>query len=339
MSLKATLMFKLRSLSVLLLLGLSGVCYACQVPVFRYALERWKADPYRIVVLHEGRLDERIVAEIQTLRTKADHGELKSYAGAAVSVVDLRETSDPRLLAVKRLNPEVKLPILAAFYPSKSDAPADSPAYVEAFDQQSAAKLFTSPARAELARRLLKGHSAVWLFLPCGDKEKDASARERLEKQLALDATRLELPSAEEMEIEPEVLAAAKIKLAVEFSVLTIERTDPREVFLVDALLHSESDLLDYDEPLAFPVFGRGRVLYALVGNGIQRDTIRAASTFIVGPCSCQVKDQNPGFDLLMNVPWDSAVGSTLISEPIETSDPGSPPRRLTIPPGNAPKR
>ncbi len=71
----------------------------------------------------------------------------------------------------------------------------------------------------------------------------------------------------------------------------------------------SEADLKELHEPMAFPVFGRGRVLYALIGKGINPDMIRRACEFMVGPCSCQVKAQNPGFDLLTNYNWEQAVG------------------------------
>ena len=83
---------------------------------------------------------------------------------------------------------------------------------------------------------------------------------------------------------------------------------------------------------MAFPVIGRGRVLYALVGKGIFRDTIAMASRFVVGPCSCQVKDQNPGFDLLLAVDWDEKLGGSVISKPpIEKS---GKPTLINIPPG-----
>jgi hypothetical protein len=55
-------------------------------------------------------------------------------------------------------------------------------------------------------------------------------------------------------------------------------------------------------------VFGRGRVLYALAGRGINADNIREACEFLVGPCSCQVKEMNPGVDLLMDVAWSRLV-------------------------------
>ena len=30
--------------------------HACQIPVFRYALERWQATPYEVVIFHRGPL-------------------------------------------------------------------------------------------------------------------------------------------------------------------------------------------------------------------------------------------------------------------------------------------
>ena len=154
-----------------------------------------------------------------------------------------------------------------------------------------------------------------------------------LQDQLAIDAKRMELPSAEEMEISEAALAESKIPLRIEFSAISVSRDDPQEKFLVDCLLGSEPDLGDYaQEPIAFPVFGRGIVLYALVGKGISPEVIRSASAFIVGPCSCQVKEQNPGFDLLLDCDWDRALGSSLISSPVPSIDVA--PRLLTIPPG-----
>jgi hypothetical protein len=103
----------------------------------------------------------------------------------------------------------------------------------------------------------------------------------------------------------------------------------------LNSLLNSEPDLHEYsDQPLAFPVFGRGIVLYALVGKGISPETIKSASSFIVGPCSCQVKEQNPGFDLLLSHDWDGAVGKQLISSASAQETTDAPPRLLTIPSG-----
>ncbi|HVJ87615.1 MAG TPA: hypothetical protein VM452_18285, partial [Caulifigura sp.] len=57
-----------------------------------------------------------------------------------------------------------------------------------------------------------------------------------------------------------------------------------------------------------FPVFGRLRALLPLVGPGITPENIRGSARFLAGACSCQVKEQNPGFDLLMNAHWDELI-------------------------------
>ena len=103
--------------------------------------------------------------------------------------------------------------------------------------------------------------------------------------------------------------------MKVSFSSLRLSRTDPAEKIFVDMLLGSEGGgelSLRADDvrgkPMAFPVFGRGRVLYGLVGDGINEDTIADACQLLIGPCTCQVKDDNPGIDLVMAVDWESLV-------------------------------
>jgi hypothetical protein len=48
------------------------------------------------------------------------------------------------------------------------------------------------------------------------------------------------------------------------------------------------------------------------------------------------VKEQNPGFDLLLDVDWAAAVGDVLVSDP--PSSVGTKPKLLTIPSGARPR-
>ena len=76
----------------------------------------------------------------------------------------------------------------------------------------------------------------------------------------------------------------------------------------METLLSTEPDLRGRDEPMAFPVFGRGRVLYALVGAGVNAENVRHTLDFLVGGCSCTIKRQNPGVDLLLTADWGPVV-------------------------------
>ena len=73
-------------------------------------------------------------------------------------------------------------------------------------------------------------------------------------------------------------------------------------------LLASEADLKDLDEPMVFPVYGRGRFMPPMVGKGITDENITHDAEFLTGPCSCQIKRQNPGTDLLAAVNWESLI-------------------------------
>ncbi len=89
---------------------------------------------------------------------------------------------------------------------------------------------------------------------------------------------------------------------------MRIRRDDSREQALIAMLSGCEPDLATLKEPQVFPVFGRGRALLPLVGMGISPDNIRDSATFLAGACSCQVKELNPGFDLLLTADWKALL-------------------------------
>ena len=58
--------------------------HACNVPVFRYALERWPADLFDVVVLHRGELSESDAAAVEAIRKQS-----QAHRGTAnIEVVD-----------------------------------------------------------------------------------------------------------------------------------------------------------------------------------------------------------------------------------------------------------
>jgi hypothetical protein len=154
---------------------------------------------------------------------------------------------------------------------------------------------------------LLRGAAAVFLFLPAGDPPADSAARARLQSLLDELSRTLAWPPADPA--EPAHPAAGSRPLR--FPILDVPRQDPAEEFLRAMLLASEPDLASLREPMVFPVFGRGRVLYAIVGAGINREVLADACVFLTGACSCQVKEQNPGVDLLLRADWEQAAGLT----------------------------
>lgn len=308
----------------------SGVLWACQSPVFRYALERWKPGMWQLVVVSSGRLSRVQQEAIEEVQAAADRGLPVRLRHIDLSTATEVERSFWNPIRERSGNDRDTV-FAAALYPQSSaiDQPLASMLPLNA---ESAGDIISSPAREELVRRLIGGHSAVWIFVDSGDQKLDAAAHARLQQQLQKEAERLKLPSASELLVTEDFLRQVRVPFKLEFSILRVRRDDMRERFLLDCLLNSEEDLRELAEPLVFPVFGRGRVLYALAGPGISAGTITDACDFLTGACSCEIKEQNPGFDLLLDADWGRAVGEKLISSPVPAE--GGQPKLLAIPPG-----
>jgi len=284
------------------MLGLSallpGSAGACSVPVFRYALERWTPDYYEAVLIHRGQIGENdpVLSLLQ--------GETAELLNVHLSKIDLASSAQEEVRNLLGGEVPETLPALALWYPLHKGRAA--PFWVGEFTPEIVSALIQSPKRKELAERLTKGQTGVWILVESGNAEKDKAALQLLEQEL-------ETATRELKEQMPSIIDESDLSgmpgLSFEFSTLTVSRSNQKERFLLAALLNSEPDLQQYaGEPILFPVFGRGRVLYSLVGQGINAENIRDAIGFLTGPCGCEIKMLNPGVDLPMAVNWDAAV-------------------------------
>lgn len=293
-----------------IVLTLSGpvslTAYACDVPVYQYALENWEADQYEVTVFHRGPLSEAEREAVGLLRGAADHRE--GHGNLAVRTVDLN--ADPDAITLQRWREQGgdELPWVVAAYPPVKRLP--DPAWTGPLTEANAQSLLASPLRRKVASELTGRVTAVWMLLESGNRGKDNAAAALLERELRRLEETLVLPTLEAWgpdggEIEPQ---------PVRFTMHRLSREAPREQMLVDMLLHSESDLATKyaSEPMVFPIYGRGLILYALVGAGINEWTIMKAAEFVTGPCSCEVKAGNPGTDMLLTLDWNALVKQTV---------------------------
>jgi hypothetical protein len=218
---------------------------ACSVPVFRYALERWKPSPYQVTVFHRGAL-----TDAQRLLAKQMED---AAANLKVEAVDLAgEPSAEARTLWKLQGNAAALPRVIVRYP-EDDVEA-SPASSGPLDEAYVRSLLDSPARRSLVNHLASGESAVWVLLESGDKGADERAAGMLEAELARLRADLKLS-----EPEPRDLLSTTIPLKLSFVVLRVTRSDPAEARLVEMLLGGEEGLDKVRGPIAFPVFGRGR--------------------------------------------------------------------------------
>lgn len=298
-------------LAVAAVLGVACLAEACSVPVFRYALDHWTPDSYRIRVLHDGPLPDDQTRIVQNLQEQVQ----RRSANAVVEVVDVALTDDATLADLYRQAESHVQPHCVIQAPTGvSEVYRD--VWSGPLSQQTIDAVVGSPAREQLIKSLLAGTSVVWIYLDAGDAALDNKNYELLTSELERLQGELKLPEIDPIDLKELSGPAEDVKL--QFTSLRLSRTDPAESLLVEMLLSTEPDLRDADyvnQPMAFPVFGRGRVLYSLVGEGITAGLIEDACRFLTGACQCTVKAQNPGAELLLSVDWDGIISPT---EPTE---------------------
>ena len=202
---------------ILLVLLLVARAFCCTVPVFHYALQRWRPDPYIVeVAFTQGK-------SIEVLKALSDK-----------SNITINVTDTP-------YDPLIKV------YLPQTDGPRQI-VWQGPTNEDSVNQILHSPIRTEIANRLTDGQSAVWLLLECGNKQKDDTAAALLEKQVEILQQKIKLPE-DKLEIPGGVNEQIDDDLVrIEFSTIRLSRNDPAEKLLVNTLLLTEHDLKTFTE-------------------------------------------------------------------------------------------
>jgi hypothetical protein len=285
------------------IIGGESCATACSVPVFRYALERFPSDPYEFVVFHRGPLSAETKQLVAVTESLADDANWP--VNLKVRTVDLAAATAEKPAWTPA--PDARLPWLVIIPPGGSEETAAWSGPLQADDVQS---LVDSPARREVVRRLMKGDSAVFLLVESGRKEADAAVAKLLQTTLANMEKSLQLPTD-----DGTGGPRSALPLKIAFSTLRVRRDDPAERGLLKILSPTQEKKQDRAEPIVYPIFGRGRILDALSGKALTADTFQEIGEFLCGSCSCSLKGQLPGGDLLMAAPWDAILQGDKLAE------------------------
>jgi hypothetical protein len=279
---------------------------ACSVPVFRYAIERWRPDAYKAIFIYRNEISEKDQELLEQLKQGAINPDFP--LNLLLQEVDAVTFSEEKLTGLLKGPIPDTLPVIVLWYPGQMGK--NPPIWVKQLTPSLVENLLQSPKRKEMAEKLINGDSVVWVFIPSGNAREDDRVKTFIRQELdKVMQTYSDTPFT--------ILSGGKQKkLTYGFPILTVSPDDPAEHLFVDLLLKSESDLYEHThEPMVFPVFGRGRLLGCLFGEYITEKNIREASAFLSGACSCEVKNLNPGVDLLVAAPWDMVVMNSFIED------------------------
>ena len=142
------------------------------------------------------------------------------------------------------------------------------------------AGLGNSPLREKIAAELMEGKLCVMLYLKTDDNEKDKKGLNTLHEALASSPFR-------------EII-----------TVVELSRNSREEHHFASMLLNVEEDLKEIQLPMLFGVFGRFKALEPLLGKGISEENIKLMIDYFTAECSCLIKDDLPGTDILFPDKW-----------------------------------
>jgi hypothetical protein len=283
-----------RCLVLVLAIMLPQDAFACTIPVFRYALEKWDLTPYDILVYTRGPLP----AETQVALKKwtAVTGKMN----LDITIIDLDGDVAPALLKLwQREGGKEKTPwMLVRYRPAAGDT---STAWAGHCTSDHLHNVIDSPRRQAVLKQLANGASVVFVLLASGDAEANDRARAIVEKELRSLEKLIKLP----VQSEDGPKMRLPLHLKVSLPVLTLDRNDPAEAGFVRLLLATEEDLDKKRGPILFPIFGRGRVLGSLAEEELTAEKILEVTKFLCRECSCLVKELNPGVDMLLAQDWN----------------------------------
>lgn len=293
-----------RGLILTLLILIAPVAAACNIPVFRYALERWQPDNTELLVFHSGTPDADTRAALQPLQAMSVDGG--GNANLDVTLVDVDTALPDSLAAVwkaVRSDADPQLPWVVARTRVQGGRWYEH--WQGPLSSVGERQLFDSPVRRELSRRLATGDAVVWLMLESPDRDRNQAVRRHLTDQFEELSRTIALPEGIG---EPGSELYSDVPLLLQFSVLAIDPADPRERHLRRLVTGMQPGAVAAGEPILIPVFGRGRALEVIPASQLDAGLIGDLTRFLCGACSCQVKDLNPGFDLLLREDWDTRL-------------------------------
>ncbi len=277
-------------LSLFIMLNLG---YACETPVFRYALERWTPSPYQIYVVHKKTLSDKQKNAVALLQQFG-----RESRAFNTNIID-RSKSKTVVDGLKPLKFDVEIQVM---YPL--DAKESVTFWQVPLTTANVKQIVDSPARQKIVEKITSGSPSAWLFV-AGNSD-SASQLKLLKKLLIDEQNRNSVPQLLDS------LGNAKHEF---YPIIEISHNDPKEQFFIAMLQSVDNVSFKPDSSNAILFYGQGRALTPINQNNFTPAVIKDQCSFILGNCSCIVKGQNPGVDMLFKADWSKNLGETWIED------------------------
>jgi hypothetical protein len=142
--------------------------------------------------------------------------------------------------------------------------------------------LTSSPLRNKIYEELMGGMLCAMVYLTTDNKDKDDKG----------------------LQILKNTIGSSPFKDII--AVHELSRNSAEEAHFATLLLNVEDDLRNINEPMLFGIFGRFKALEPLLAGGISGENINYMIDYMTAECSCLIKDDLPGADILFSGNWEN---------------------------------
>jgi len=267
--------------------------FACSVPVFRYALEYWQPDPYQIILSYNSTGTNNLPDVLDEINKYKNN---RSFT--------LRKIKDPKSTGKIILK-----------YPASTRIQDN--VYENYLTKENFNKILQSPLRQKLINKITSGDSLIFLLLEGSDKKQNNHIANIILKNIPIFEKEIKLPY-EYTNIPKEDLKSYYTNIVFKLSMIKLSRTNAEENVFINILTKSLPEkIYKKSDPIVFPIFARGRMLAALREKEVNYRILKNICEYVAGECSCEIKSQNPGFDIFIPLGWNLEKNKALISNVI----------------------
>lgn len=252
-------------LKIFLVLSFS-LAYPCTTKVSEWTLLNFPAANYEQVYFSNKKLDKHVIQEHEKIR------QLIKDVNLNFSVIDINQLKNENEKIMFEMAGKEKMPFYALYYKNQLFTQFESAGEL--------LSLLQSPLLAKITDELKGGKLCTLLFLKNGDQKQNDQSADIIKRYLSTSILKDIIP------------------------VISLNPDNLQHKMFIKILLNVESDLTHIKEPMLFGIFGRFRILEPLVGKGITAENINYLVQFLSADCSCIIKTQMPGIDMLYFNKW-----------------------------------
>ncbi len=240
--------------------------YPCTTKVSEWTMLNFAPASYEFVYFTNGKLDNQTIQKHEKIQ------QLIKDVNLNFSIIDINHFKNRNEKMMFEMAQKETKPIYALYYKNQLFSQFNS--------TDELLSLLESPMLAGIADEIKGGKLCVLLYLKKGNDNENNHGVDVLNKYLSTSILKDIIP------------------------VLTLNPDNLKERMFIKILLNVESDLAYIKEPMLFGIFGRFRILEPLVGKGITGENINYLVQFLSADCSCIIKSQMPGIDMLYFNKW-----------------------------------